>query len=159
MRDAESIVIGDLELRPHERSVIAAGAAVPLTCGELEILTALAEHPGWVLSADDLTSDPDEHEHSPESVSVLVSRLRQKLATAGAPDVIETVRGFGYRLHASGDTSAAGLEAGDRTLRDAAWQLLEAVFEIERSGTVEQRAAAAHELERTRRAIYGRLAE
>ena len=161
MSTSGDIHVGELEIRPHEHVALVQGQEVPLSSREFEIVMMLAEHPGWVFSANQLCGDTEEADYSPESVSVLVSRLRHKLAAAGAQDVIETVRGIGYRLHvsrASTDESAPAPPAS-RELRDAAWQLQDAVFEVEHSGTPEQKLAAAEILEQARRALFASLAE
>jgi DNA-binding winged helix-turn-helix (wHTH) protein len=150
-----------LVIRSHEHVASVAGRDLELTSREFEIISALAEHPGWVLSAEQLATEDDEVDYSPESVSVLVSRLRHKLADAGLPDIIETVRGFGYRLRVpSPDDEGASPEEVDAEsrLRDAAWRLQEAVLEVEHSGSDEQRGAAADALEDARRAVYRVLA-
>jgi DNA-binding winged helix-turn-helix (wHTH) protein len=157
-----NICVGDLEVCPHERAVLVRGEDVPFTSREFDLIARLAEHPGWVFSAGQLSGDSETGDRSPESISVLVSRVRQKLACAGALDVIETVRGSGYRLHAQG--AAAGderTESGedDHELRDATWRLQEAVMEVEHSGTESQQRAAVEVLEQARHAIYGSLAE
>lgn len=161
MKTPSEFCMGDLRVSPRERLVWVCGSEVALTTREFDIVMMLAEHPGWVLSADQLSGDTPDGEYSPESVSVLVSRVRQKLATAGAVDVIETVRGLGYRLRASSDQpdGEAPVSEEGRRLRDAAWRLQEAVFEVEHTGTPDQRTAAADELTRARHAIYSRLAE
>ncbi len=152
--------MGDLELRPREHVAFVADKEIALTPGEFEIVLALAEHPGWVFSASQLANDSEEgEEHSPESVSVLVSRVRQKLATAGLSDAIETVRGFGYRLRRGAEPTDAVSVMAARSLRDAAWQLQEAVIEVEHSGTAEQQEAAAEVLQRARHAVFASLAE
>ena len=158
---SENICVGELEVRPHEHVVLVRGNEVILSSREFDIVMMLAEHPGWVLSADQLSGDPDEGDYSPESVSVLVSRLRHKLAAAGAEDVIETVRGYGYRLHplkapCEEVPAAPGV---NRELRDASWQLQEAVIEVEHSGTPEQQRAAIEVLEQARRRLFASLAE
>lgn len=161
VRATDNICVGDLEVLAREHAVLIHGSEVPLSSREFEIVRMLAEHPGWVFSASQLSGDPEEGDFSPESVSVLVSRLRHKLATAGAPDVVETVRGVGYRLHsarAPHDESSEGASAS-RELRDAAWQLQEAVIEAEHSGTLDQQRAVVDVLEQARRAVYARLAE
>jgi DNA-binding response OmpR family regulator len=89
-------------VRSHEHVVTVDGCEVPLTPREYAIIRTLYSRPGWVFSALQLAGDADDSDYAPESVSVLVSRLRGKLARAGAPDAIDTVRGFGYRLKASG---------------------------------------------------------
>lgn len=156
-----AICVGDLEIRAHEHAVCVRGSDVPLSMREFEIVRMLAEHPGWVFSASQLSGDPGQGDYSPESVSVLVSRLRHKLAEAGAPDVVETVRGVGYRLHATQPPQGVTGEIADasRALKDAAWQLDEAVIEVEHSGTATQKRAAAEALDAARRSIFASLAE
>ncbi len=158
--EQDTVVVGGLEIRPLERVVLVDGHDVPLTTAEFDIVMMLVEHPGWVYSADQLSGDPVEGDLSPESVSVLVSRLRHKLSEAGLSDLIETVRGFGYRLRAP--SGASEERTGDATaceLRDAAWQLQEAVIEVEHSGTPAQQRAAVDALEIARRIVYSALAE
>jgi len=159
--ERETMVVGGLEIRPLERAVLVNGQDVPLTTAEFDIVMMLAEHPGWVYSPEQLSGDPIDAELSPESVSVLVSRIRHRLAEAGLSDAVETVRGFGYRLHASSGSEAAGpiAERAVCELRDAAWQLQEAVIEVEHSGTPEQQCAATEALETARRTIFSAMAE
>ncbi len=153
--------VGELEVRPHERTVLVRGHTVPLSSKEFDIVTMLAEHPGWVFSADQLAGDPLESGCSPESVSVLVYRVRQKLADAGASDVVETVRGLGYRLRSSGAPGDESTQAAAtrRELRDACWQLQDAVFEVDHSGSIEQQREVVELLEQARRAVFASLAE
>jgi DNA-binding winged helix-turn-helix (wHTH) protein len=154
--ERNGMFVGNLEIRPPERAVLVHGHDVPLTSAEFDIVMMLAEHPGWVYSPEQLSSDADDGLVSPESVSVLVSRLRHRLAEAGAPDVVETVRGFGYRLHSQAHTGDDEPPADRVTceLRDAAWRLQEAVIEVEHSGTPEQKCAVTAELETVRVAIH-----
>lgn len=161
MSDTGDFCVGDLEVRVREHVVLVDGSEVRLSSREFEIVRMLAEHPGWVFSAGQLAGEPEEGDYSPESVSVLVSRLRGKLATAGARDVVETVRGAGYRLHASRVTCDGSSATGDvsRELKDALWQVQEAVIEVGHSGNAEQQHAATEALERARRAVFGSLAE
>jgi hypothetical protein len=87
---------------------------------------------------------------------------RGALAAAGVADVVETVRGFGYRLYASQGPCDGPSEADDgtsRELRDASWQLQEAVIEVEHSGSPEQQRAATEVPGRARHAIFAHLAE
>lgn len=158
----DDITACGLVVHAHRHVVEVHGRELELTAREFGILSKLAEHPGWVLSAEQLASDDAESDFSSESVSVLISRLRRKLARAGAREVVETVRGLGYRLKtpppwAAGrpDESLAALDS----LREASWQLQEAVFEVEHAGSDAQRAEAVDALERARRAIYATLAE
>jgi len=161
MEPRYSICIGELELRPHEHSLQAHGQEVPLTFREFGILMTLAEHPGWAYSVEQLSRGAEEDDYSPESVSVLVSRVRRKLAEAGVPDVIETVRGMGYRLRASGrcGDDPAPADGVDRELKDALWQLEEAVIEVRRVGDPEQQREVVDLLERARLTVAESLEE
>lgn len=83
-----------------QHSVTAAGRHVPLTPLEFRLLAAFVQHPGQVLSHDQLRElvwrDPESR--SRDEVKLYVGYLRRKLRDAvGAEPPIETVRGFGYR--------------------------------------------------------------
>lgn len=160
MTPAEETAGHPLVVRPHEHVVEVRGREIGLTAREYEIVTRLVEHPGWVFSAEQLSAEADESDYSPESVSVLVSRVRRKLAEAGEHDAIETVRGFGYRLrlwpheHDTEETASSSAP-----LRDASWHLQEVVLEVEHTGTDEQRRTAIDALERARHTIEAALDE
>ena len=158
---SDSMCVGELEVHPHEHIVLVQGHEVPLSSKEFDIVMMLAEHPGWVFSAEQLARDSEESGCSPESVSVLVYRLRQKLADAGASGVVETVRGLGYRLRSSSGPYVDSSPSTEtrRELRDACWQLQEAVIEVEHSGSLEQQHEVADVLEQARRDVYMSLAE
>lgn len=144
----------------HEHAVTLHGIDLDLTAREFEIVSKLAEHPGWVFSADQLAAPDQIHDYSPESVSVLVSRLRRKLTQAGAPGAIETVRGLGYRLSGSvyePGERAAHDETTEMSLLEATWGLQEAVLEAERYGDDACRRCAIDVLENARRAIQDSL--
>ena len=76
------------------------GAPVDLTRRELDVLLALAEHPGWVYTRDQLLSTRVGLRPVGETrlVDMQVANLRRKLGEAAA--LVETVRGVGYRLRA-----------------------------------------------------------
>jgi DNA-binding response OmpR family regulator len=94
---------GELEVDPQAREVRVEGAAVELTKIEFDLLDALSERPGAVLTRDLLlervwgpTWFGDDH-----VVAVHVSKLREKLGDRRRePPWIRTVRGVGYRLDA-----------------------------------------------------------
>lgn len=74
---------------------------VPLTPTEFKLLRTLAAEPGRVFSRDDLLATVWGYEPGSDTrlVDVHVGRLRKKLQDAGVSEVvIETSRGFGYRL-------------------------------------------------------------
>lgn len=72
-----------------------------LTRGELEVLSALATHPGEVLSRERLMQNVSHRawEPSDRTIDVLISRLRDKLEDdPKKPRLIVTVRSEGYVL-------------------------------------------------------------
>lgn len=89
-------VIGDLEIDRADRSILKGGKSVDLTAKEWELMEALIQRPGAILSKakleDRLYGFGDEVESN--TIEVHISRLRKKLGS----DLIETVRGVGYRL-------------------------------------------------------------
>jgi DNA-binding winged helix-turn-helix (wHTH) protein len=156
------ISVCGLVVRPREHVLLVQGREIELTSREFEIISRLAEHPGWVLSPSQLCDESEEADYSTESVSVHVSRLRHKLSLAGAEDVVETVRGSGYRLRRTEPADEDPILAPDgsrRRLRDASWQLHEAALEAEHAGSEQQLESVADALEEARHAIYRILAE
>ncbi len=78
------------------------GVLVLLTSGELSLLTAFLEHPGRVLTRDQLVdfargSDADIFDRA---IDVQISRLRRKLNECDGQDLIRTFRGAGYMFNA-----------------------------------------------------------
>jgi DNA-binding response OmpR family regulator len=81
-----------------------------LTRGESELLTALASHPGTVLSRERLMQNVSHRAWDPtdRTIDVLVSRLREKIEDdPKRPEIISTVRGEGYVLVAKREATAA----------------------------------------------------
>ena len=75
------------------------GAPVDLTAGEFGLLLALVEHPGRVLTRDQLLDLTRGREAGPfdRSVDIQVSRLRRKIEDdSKRPTLIKTVRSGGY---------------------------------------------------------------
>lgn len=85
-----------MDLERHLISVN--GASVTLTLKEFELLERLARKPGTVVTRDTLLSEIWGYDFDGETrtIDVHVRSLRQKLGEAG--DMIETVRGIGYKL-------------------------------------------------------------
>ena len=80
---------------------IAGDRQVQLTPTEFKLLRTLAGEPGRVFTRDDLLTGVWGYEPGSDTrlVDVHVGRLRKKLEDAGVSEVvIETARGFGYRL-------------------------------------------------------------
>ena len=74
--------------------------AIDLTAFEFKVLEYLMLHQDAVVSKTELTEHIYEQDFDRDSntIEVFVGRLRRKLKDAGAPDVIETLRGRGYRF-------------------------------------------------------------
>ncbi len=107
--DAEAerpLTCGPLELWPGEHRVRVAGVEIELTPKEFELLLFLLRHPGQVLGRETLLREIWGHtfEGDSRTVDVHIQRLRAKVETEpAAPQLILTVRGFGYRLVAPDD--------------------------------------------------------
>jgi len=89
-----------LEVDFSQRRVRANGIDVELTPLEFRLLTAFVDHPGQLLEHDQLLQLAwgGERGSSRDQVKLYVGYLRRKLGAAGvSPDVIESVRGYGYR--------------------------------------------------------------
>ena len=95
---AEVLKAGKLVIDSGKRAVTAAGKRVELTATEFNLLRALAERPGRVLSREDLIARArgDDSAIIDRTVDVHVASLRKKLGKQG--EMIETVWGVGYRL-------------------------------------------------------------
>jgi two-component system, OmpR family, response regulator len=95
--DGGSLSVGDVELDRAARAVAVAGEPVELTTREFDLLAALLAHPGVVLSRDRLLELAwgGEFPGGTRTVDVHVAQLRAKL---GRPELIQTVRGAGYKV-------------------------------------------------------------
>ncbi|MCC2635219.1 MAG: transcriptional regulatory protein ompR [Ramlibacter sp.] len=83
------------------------GVVVPLGATEFRLLRALLDHPGRVLTRDQLIDLMLSRDAGPfdRALDVQVSRLRQRLREdAREPAIIKTVRGQGYVLAAAVET-------------------------------------------------------
>jgi DNA-binding response OmpR family regulator len=97
---ADVLRAGAICLDPARREVTVGGRRADLSAREYALLQAFVSHPGQILSRQELLSMAWGMNFDPQTnlVDVYVGYLRRKL---GGP-VIETVRGAGYRLRASG---------------------------------------------------------
>lgn len=92
------IKVEDLIVNLSEHTVTVGSENVILTLKEYELLKKFLTNPGIVFSRDKLLNDIWGYEFSGETrtVDVHIRTLRQKLGTAG--ELIETIRGVGYRM-------------------------------------------------------------
>ena len=91
---------GPVQLDTRSGRVSVHGQTVILTAHEFKLLAYLLHHPGELVTRSELTEHlyAQDHERDSNTIEVFVARLRKKLPEG----LIETVRGLGYRLHASG---------------------------------------------------------
>ncbi len=90
--------VHDLTINPSRHEVLVAGKPMVLTATEFRILHFLARRPGWVFTRDQIITavKGDDYPVTERSVDVQVVGLRKKLGDIG--NLIETVRGVGYRM-------------------------------------------------------------
>lgn len=93
---ASEISCGPVTLDTRTSKVTSDNQVVKLTSHELRLLSYLMHHMGKVVSRTELTEHMYDQDFDKDSntIEVFVGRLRKKLGT----DMIETVRGMGYRL-------------------------------------------------------------
>lgn len=99
--DEKKLSIGQITLDPSRHHVSVGGKAVRLTSVEFKLLSMLMKRQGRVQARDRLLNEVWGYESviDTRTVDTHVRRLRKKLGKASA--VIETVRGFGYRIRES----------------------------------------------------------
>jgi len=104
---ADVLRVGPLQIDRGAHRVAVDGHDIELTPTEYRLLVTLAERRGRVQARGHLLETV--WEAAPDiqtrTVDMHVQRLRTKLGVAG--DLIETVRGFGYRLRAAGQSRSA----------------------------------------------------
>jgi two-component system, OmpR family, response regulator len=101
-----AITAGPLRIDPAARTVLLDGEPVALTGYEFDLLRALADRAGRILSREQLMelARGSADEAFDRSIDVHVSRLRQKLGDdPKRPRLIKTIRGAGYMLAAGGE--------------------------------------------------------
>lgn len=89
----------DVVLDPAAREVTRGGVSFELTKTEFDVLLALMERPGRVLSRAELAAaggqaDPADPTAGESAVKLHIMNIRRKLGA----DIVETVRGVGYRV-------------------------------------------------------------
>ena len=88
----------EISIDQNRHVVTVGGNKVDLTLTEFRLLVSLARKPGWVFTRYQLVeaSRGEDSEVTDRSVDVHMVSLRRKLGAAG--ELIETVRGVGYRM-------------------------------------------------------------
>jgi DNA-binding response OmpR family regulator len=92
----EVVEVGPLRIDHAARTVQLDSRPIPLTRKEFDILASLARQPGVALTRERILLDVWQTTWSGKhTLEVHVASLRAKL---GQPDLVQTVRGVGYRL-------------------------------------------------------------
>lgn len=94
------LVEGELELDLLARRVTWAGKRIDLQPREFRLLEYLVRHRGQVVTRSMLLEGVWDYHFDPGTnvIDVHVSRLRKKLDEGGAGNIVQTVRGTGYRV-------------------------------------------------------------
>jgi DNA-binding response OmpR family regulator len=101
-QQAMTLKIGDLELDTVTYSVERAGKPIQLTSKEFALLEYLMRNPGRPLSKEVIISHVWDYDADilPNTVEVYIKYLRNKIDAPFKSALIQTVRGFGYKLEA-----------------------------------------------------------
>jgi two-component system alkaline phosphatase synthesis response regulator PhoP len=102
MRDEKILAFNHVRIDTGSRQVWVDDDTVELTATEFDLLKALAEHHGRVLSREQLLEKTWGYDYFGEIrvVDVHIGHIRQKL---GDDELIQTVRGVGYRFEDQGE--------------------------------------------------------
>jgi phosphate regulon transcriptional regulator PhoB len=92
------IRIGQIAIDPARHQVMARGKAIDLTATEFKLMTILAQRRGRVQTREQLLRDVWDYDSliDTRTVDTHVRRLREKLGPDA--DILDTVRGVGYRV-------------------------------------------------------------
>jgi DNA-binding response OmpR family regulator len=97
---SNTLSYADVTMNTRTHEVRRGEREITLTSKEYALLELLLRHPGQVLSRGMIA----EHmwnidaEHLSNVIDVYIRYLRRKLCEGGEPDIIHTIRGFGYQL-------------------------------------------------------------
>jgi len=100
----QMIQLKDIDIDDEKKQVQVRGEVVELSPKEYDLLKLLASKPGKVFSHQEVLDViwADSHFASSEDVKKYIYLLRNKIETdAESPDLVITVRGFGYKLATS----------------------------------------------------------
>lgn len=95
--DTDMMHFGPIHIHLGRHEVVVDGQTIDLTSTEFRVLTFLARKPGWVYTRQQILDGVhgDNYAITDRAVDVQIVGLRKKLGEAG--EMIETVRGVGYR--------------------------------------------------------------
>ncbi|MEV4503729.1 response regulator transcription factor [Streptomyces klenkii] len=99
-QDTGTLSFADLTVDPATRTGDRGGTPLEFTRTEFALLDVLMRHPGQVLPRELIQERVWGTDFGPDSnsLAVYVGYLRRKLEAGGAPRLVHTVHGVGYRL-------------------------------------------------------------
>ena len=100
-KEQSVLSVGHVSVDLIERQVMADGKPVELGSREYSLLTYLMRTPGRVFTRTQICEHVWDYHFDPGSnlVDVCVQRLRKKIAVEGKTQLVETVRGVGYKIN------------------------------------------------------------
>ena len=100
---SSELTCGPLKVDTKSSKATVDGVALKLTSHEFRLLSYLIHHIGEVVSRTELVEHMYDQDFDRDSntIEVFVGRLRRKMGV----DLIETVRGLGYRMRAPDDAT------------------------------------------------------
>jgi len=103
------IVVGDVTLDTAAQTVKRGNRAIPLTTKEYALLEFLARNAGRVVGRAEIAEHVWDESFDPFSnlIEVYINRLRRKLDEGAAKPMLQTRRGSGYILLATGESGSA----------------------------------------------------
>lgn len=104
--DEQPLTCGPLRLWPRQRRVTLREGEIELTPKEYDLLAYFMQHAGRALGRETLLRQVWGYDQPVDSrtVDTHVRRLRAKIeAQPGEPELLQTIRGFGYRMEARHD--------------------------------------------------------
>jgi two-component system, OmpR family, response regulator len=102
----DELVCGSVKVDTRAGRVVVDGNPIRLTSHEYRLLAYLMHHSGRIISRAELIEHlyDQDFDRDSNTIEVFVGRLRKKLGL----DVIQTVRGLGYRVAPSENAASAG---------------------------------------------------
>lgn len=105
LRSLRKVRLGSLSFDPESGRAMRAGAPVPLTATEVQLMRIFSSQPGATIGRGDLASrlGREELREKARAIDVQITRLRRKIEDDPKnPRFLQTVRGVGYVLVPSG---------------------------------------------------------
>lgn len=98
---AENLKAGPLVVDVLRHEISALGQKIEFTATEFAILEHLVRHAGQVFSRQQIINaiKGSDYPVTERAIDVQILSIRHKLSDAGCPELIETIRGVGYRMY------------------------------------------------------------